>query len=194
MPEQKRQFQIYKSRGFKTKTGKFEIRSAQFQQLGFSAFPNFNSKPQDKNLAKNEVHFIPFTANVMPADMANAKWLSEISHTNAVLINPKTARQLRIQNNQKIKIKSRSGEIEAEAKYFQGIHPKAIAMKNGSGHWAFGRVAQAKKFKSDDPDSDILWWEKQGNGENPNALVDLKIDPMGKGQAWKSTIVSIHPA
>ncbi len=191
--EQKSQFQRFKRQNFKTKTGKFEIVSTELQQQGGSTFPDCLSNFNNSNLATNQLHLIPFTANVMPPDMANAKWLSEISHTNAALINPKTARRLRIQNNQKIKIKSKVGELEIEAKFFQGIHPKVVAIKNGSGHWAFGRVAQAKKFTSADPDTDILWWEKQGNGENPNILVDWQVDPVGKGHAWKSTVVTVYP-
>lgn len=188
-----RKFQTYRSRGFQTRTKKFEIAAAVLQRQGHPAFPHYVPISRHVELQKNQLYLIPFTANVMPADMANAKWLSEISHTNAALINPKTARDLRIYNGQKIVIKSAIGELKLEAKTFQGIHPQAIAVRAGAGHWAFGGVAQAKKFKSADPDTSILWWEKQGHGENTNAVLELKVDSTGHGLS-KDTIVEILPA
>ena len=148
---------------------------------------------KNSELAKHELFLIPFTTNVMPQDLANSKWLSEISHTNAALINPKTARNMRLHDGQKVIIKSKTGEIKLELKTFQGIHPQAVAIRSGAGHWACGGVAQANKFKSDDPDTSVVWWEKDGNGKNSNTVLELKVDSLGLGIS-RDTIVEVQHA
>ncbi len=186
--DQKKTFRTYQSRGFQTRTRKFEIISTELQRQGKPALPEYAN--DEKKLTKHQLFLIPFTTNVMPPDMANAKWLSEISHTNTALINPKTARNKRIHDGQKIVLKSHSGEIELEVKTFQGIHPNAVAVRCGAGHSAFGGVAQAKKFKSADPDTSVLWWDKHGNGKNSNVVLELKVDDWGQGIS-RDTVVEI---
>ena len=187
----KKEYQTYQRRGFKTRTKKFEIFSTELMRNGNPAFPEYVDN--EKKLQKHQLFLIPFTTNVMPPDMANAKWLSEICHTNAALINPKTARNMRIHDGEKIIIKSKTGEIELEVKTFQGIHPEAVAVRSGAGHSSFGGVGQAKKFKSADPDTSILWWEKHGNGKNSNIILELKVDTLGQGIS-RDTVVEIQHA
>ena len=189
--ESKRTFQTYRRNGFQTRTGKFEIVSTELQRQGKASLPSYMPINKNIELAKNHLFLIPFTANVMSQDMANAKWLSEISHDNAALINPKTARYMRIHDGQKVVIKSKAGEFELEVKTFQGIHPQVVAVRSGAGHWAYGNIAQAKKFKSADPDTSILWWEKHGNGENTNDVLELKVDALAGGIS-RDTIVEIE--
>ena len=100
---------------------------------------------------------------------------------------------MRIHNGEKMVLKSKTGEIELEVKTFQGIHPEAIAVRSGAGHSAFGGVAQAKKIKSTDPDTSILWWEKHGNGKNSNVVLELKVDSLGQDIS-RDTIVEIQHA
>ena len=73
----------------------------------------------------------------------------------------------------------------------QGIHPQALAIRSGAGHWAYGGVAQGKKFKSDDPDTSHLWWEKHGNGKNINEILELNTDDLGQGIS-RDTVVEIQ--
>jgi thiosulfate reductase / polysulfide reductase chain A len=184
--DSKKEFDIYRRKGFQTSTGKFEIN---LYRMGKSALPDYVDNKNELN--KHQFYLIPFTTNVMPPDLANAKWLSEICHTNAALINPKTARNMRIHDGEKIILKSKNGKIELEVKTFQGIHPEAIAIRSGAGHSAFGGVAQAKKFKSADPDTSFLWWNKLGNGTNSNDVLELKVDTLGRGIS-RDTVVEIQ--
>jgi anaerobic selenocysteine-containing dehydrogenase len=128
----------------------------------------------------------------MAEDLANSKWLSEIKHENYAWINPKTARALRLIQDSKVKVKSAVGEITMKVRITSGIHPQVIAISKGQGHWEFGKIAQAEKFKSSDPDTELLWWNKMGNGENPNFIVEIAADPIGKGQAWNDTKVIVE--
>lgn len=188
------QYEIYKDEGFETGTGKFEIVSSQLRAKGQPELPQYIPEQGKISLKKNQLLLIPFTSNVMTPDLANAKWLSEINHTNSALINPNTARRLGIRDGQKIMLSSSGSDLEVQVKIFQGIHPKAIALCNGLGHWAYGKIAQAKKHESQDPDTKLLWWSKHGNGVNPNLLIEINLDPVGKGQSWKDTVVELKKA
>jgi hypothetical protein len=37
----------------------------------------------------------------------------------------------------------------------------------------------------------LIWWEKEGNGVHPNPIIPVASDPIGGGQAWMDTVVSI---
>jgi len=87
-----------------------------------------------------------------------------------------------------------AGEIEVEARLTQGIHPRTVALADSTGHWGYGRIAQAKKFKSKYPETECIWWTAEGNGVHPNRVISLKIDPLGGGQAWMDTRVRVKKA
>lgn len=178
------EFEIYKRQGFATRSGKFEIR-------GNSGLPNFQKITENDNFKKDELVLIPYSINVMRADLANLKWLTEINHSNKALINAKTARSLKIAEDDYIMLESSAGKIILKAHLTQGIYPGAIAISKGLGHWEYGRIAQAKKFPSDDPDTQFVWWEKHGNGTNPNFIIPVAVDPTGNGQAWNGVKVKI---
>jgi anaerobic selenocysteine-containing dehydrogenase len=128
---------------------------------------------------------------VLTEDLGNSKWLSEIKHENAAWINPRTARSLKLRHGSRIQIESSVGKLEMKVRITSGIHPDAIAISKGLGHWEYGQVAQAKKFKSADPDTKLIWWEKLEPGKNPNILVEANTDPVAGGQAWKDTKVIV---
>ncbi len=182
-------YESYKTSGFKTTGNKFKIKLNEIPEKQIMALPEF--KYSKIKLRRDQLVLIPFTVNVMTPDLANAKWLAEISHESVALMNPKTARTLGLQDGEEFEISSSAGTIQIRLKVFQGIHPKAVAIRKGGGHRAFGRVALSEKFKSEDPDTNLIWWHKQGNGENPNKIVELKIDPDGKSTAFKDTIVEV---
>ena len=88
-----------------------------------------------------------------------------------------------------LKIESETGTIIGKAHLTAGIHPKAVAISHGFGHWGYGRISQGKRFKSSDPDTHALWWN--GNGVHPNPIIPINRDPLGRGQAWNDTKVRI---
>jgi len=185
------QYKSYTRNGFNTSSGRFEINSRYLQSKGISSLPQYLPIREHLNLSKDELILIPYATNVLTEDLANSKWLSELRHENFALINPKTARSLKLRQGSKIKLQSSIGEIEIKIRITATIHPKAIAISKGLGHWEFGKIAQAQKFKSEDPDTELLWWSKKGNGVNPNFVVVVASDPLGKGQAWKDTKVRV---
>ncbi len=189
---QSAEYQIYRTRGFDTPSKKFEIAQ---RGTGLAALPSFQPIQEHIHLAKDELILIPFNVNVMRPNLANAKWLAEIHHANAALINSKTARGLKIKTGDKIIIESSAGQLQANAHVTEGVHPEIIAIASGCGHWQYGRIARAEKFESDDPDTRLIWWPKKGKfGVHPNWVIPVATDPAGKGQGWMDTKVRVRKA
>lgn len=189
-----KQYEIYKTDRFKTRSGRFEIASTELRRKGEFELPTYVPLNKNVMLQRDHLYLIPFSSNVITPNVGNSKWLTEISHTNEALINPFTAHKLGIRAGHKITLKSATGEIEVEMRLFQGIHPSAIALRSGLGHWAYGKFAMGKKAESADPDSEILWWEKQHNGVNTNILIEIGKDAAGLGLSEKDTVISIEKA
>jgi hypothetical protein len=65
-------------------------------------------------------------------------------------------------------------------------------MAEGLGHSAVGNVAKSKRFRSNDQDTNLIWWGKKGNGVNPREIIVRQKDPIGGGLGLKDTRVSIE--
>ena len=84
---------------------------------------------------------------------ANTTWLHEFRDVNpgdepnkdVTKINPRDAAELGLEDGDPIVIRSPAGEIESEAKLWEGVRPGTVAKTWGQGHWAYGQVA-AEEF------------------------------------------------
>jgi anaerobic selenocysteine-containing dehydrogenase len=187
-------YQSYKKRGFNTPSRKFEIYSGTMMSKGNSPLPIYRPVPSHRDLKRQELILVKYKLNVNTLGAPNAKWLSEIFHTNPLWINPETARARGIKDGDLIKITSSKGSITSRAQLREGINPGVVAIASGVGHEGYGNVARAKKVKSKDPDTSLLWWGRKGNGVNPNSIISLTMDPVGGGQAWMDTIITVTKA
>ena len=122
----------------------------------------------------------------------NSKWLREISHDNPLWINRLAAENLGIQNGEQLRISSESTSLVVQALVTDRIHPESVALAEGFGHTATGRIAKSKKFKSSDRNTLLLWWEKVGRGINPNELIRGDRDPLSGVFASQDTFVNIE--
>lgn len=104
----------------------------------------------------------------MPDPMTTACWQTWVE------VNPETAHNLGVENNDVVKIISKSGEIEAVVVEFPGIRPNVVAIPVGQGHSDYGRYAQ-------------------GRGSNPVDLLAPVIDPQAGTLAWGATRVRVEP-
>lgn len=189
---QRAEYQVYRTNGFNTPSKKLEIAH---RGHGLSPLPAYQPIPEHFHLAQDELILIPFHVNVMRPNLANAKWLAEIHHSNAALINTKTARKLKIKTGDEIIIASSVGELKVKAHVSEGVHPEIIALANGCGHWEYGRIARFEKFESEDPDTKFIWWPKKDKaGVHPHWVIPLAMDPAGKGQGWMDTKVRVRKA
>jgi len=100
---------------------------------------------------EGEFFFIPFVSPTLGEAGANKPWLQELPDpTTTVMwntwveINPETAHELSLENDDVVKIVSEAGEVEAVVYLYPAIRPDVIAMPFGQGHTAYGRYAAGR--------------------------------------------------
>lgn len=194
-PEARPSYKSYETAGFGTPSGKFEIYSERLERLGFDPLPVFKTTSLHDNAGEGKLILTTFKWNVHTTSRtANCKWLSEIRHDNPVWINPETAKSKGIEEGDLVMLQSPSGSITATAHITHGVHPQVVAISGSCGHWEYGNMAKALKAKTNHPDTQLVWWEKRGNGVHPNAVIPVIADPIGREQAWMGTVVSLAKA
>jgi anaerobic selenocysteine-containing dehydrogenase len=173
--------------------------SAYFQQHGgwWKNSVEANTPPAASALGKSlnvkeaafagegEFFFIPFVAPTLGEAGANKPWLQELPDPNTtvmwntwVAINPETAHELHIENDDVLKIVSEAGEVEAPAYLYPAIRPDVIAMPFGQGHTAYGRFAAGRGANP----ADVLGLHFNEAGDLAFAGMKVKIEKTGKTQ------------
>ncbi|HLA83052.1 MAG TPA: molybdopterin dinucleotide binding domain-containing protein [Thermoleophilia bacterium] len=186
----KPEYKSYEKKGFNTPSSKWEVRSDRLSERGFLPLPTYQPIPEGGD---GELHLITFQFNVHTySRTGNLMWLAEIVHDNPVWINPETARGLGIRKGDKVRLVSKIGSIVAKAWLTHSVPPQVVAMGACVGHWETGRVAKAQKFKSNNPSTQLVWWDKEGNGVHPYHIIPAVSDPVGGGQAWMDSRVRIE--
>jgi anaerobic selenocysteine-containing dehydrogenase len=115
-----------------------------------------------------EFHLLLFPSPILgDGSGANYPWLQEtpdpsttVMWNSWVEINPKTAEELGLENDDVVLITSPAGAIEASVYQYPAIRPDSIAIPFGQGHTALGRYAE-------------------GRGVNPIALCSLVFNKAG---------------
>lgn len=200
----KAQYEVFKQKGFDTPSGKIEVYSQRMEDQGFHPLPIYDPIPTHETMKNGELVMVIHQWMVHTHDRtANCMWLSEIIHDNPLLINSATAKKHDLKNYDRVKVISKVGEIETHVRLVEGIHPRVVAIGDSCGHWGFGRIAQAHSFKSQDPNTGLLWWGKKeggwfpkeergkGHGVHPKPIIPIMNDPIGGGQCWMDTKVRI---
>ena len=190
-PAAKPEYRSYERKGFSTPSGKFEIFSSRLQERGFPALPSYIPIKAHQEMKENEFILAVYQPNVMTQRLANSKWLAEILHASPLWVNLRTAEGLGLKNGDRVKITSPAGSLTIPVRLTHGLHAKVVALPEGLGHWELGKIAKAKKYKSNDFDTNELWWEHEGNGVNPNAVIPAQFDPAAGGVAWNDTVVTL---
>jgi anaerobic selenocysteine-containing dehydrogenase len=92
--------------------------------------------------------FQPFVSPILGEAGANKPWLQEIMDPTTTVMwntwaemNPDTAARLGIDDQDVIRIVSKSGSLEATVYKYPAIRPDTIAMPFGQGHTGYGRFA-----------------------------------------------------
>ena len=92
-----------------------------------------------------------------------------------VEINPETAKQLGIEDEDWVWVESPKGKMKARARLYKGAMPEVVNIPFGEGHKSGGR------------------WSKN-LGENPYRLIDGDLDPLTGYPINESTRVKIYKA
>ncbi|MBK7451188.1 MAG: hypothetical protein IPJ47_17995 [Anaerolineales bacterium] len=111
---------------------------------------NSNLKATDAEFAgEGEFFFVPFVSPTLAEAGANKPWLQELPDPTTTVMwntwiemNPETAHELGIVNDDVVKVISEAGEVQAFVYLYPAIRPDTIAMPFGQGHTAFGRYAE----------------------------------------------------
>lgn len=193
-PAAKPEYRSYEKKGFSTPSGKYEIFSSKLQDRGISPLPVYVPIQAHEWRKEKELVLTVHRANVMTPRLGNAKWVAEILHANPLWINVRTAQELGLRTGDRVKVASKTGSVVVPVRLTQGLHPHVVALTEGLGHWEMGKIAKGKKAKSSDFDTDLLWWEGDGNGVNSNAVVSATLDPVAGGVGWNDTVVTLTKA
>jgi len=166
----------------KTDLGKIDIKSLPDHK-------NKNPKPTQTN---SDFFLTTYKTGFFAHETNNSKWLREMAHDNPLWINRSAAENLGIHSGDLLRISSANASLVTKALVTDRIHPDSVALAQGFGHTATGRIAKAERFKSSDEDTSLLWWEKEGKGVNPNELIVGHRDPISGVFSTKNTPVKIE--
>jgi anaerobic selenocysteine-containing dehydrogenase len=100
---------------------------------------------------EGEFFFKPYVSPTLGESGANIPWLQELADpTTTVMwntwveINPHTAEELGIEDDDVVRIISEAGTVEVSVYKYPAIRPDTIAMPFGQGHTAYGIYAQGR--------------------------------------------------
>jgi anaerobic selenocysteine-containing dehydrogenase len=134
---------------------------------------------------EGEFFFLPFVFPTLGEAGANKPWLQELPDPTTtvmwntwVAMNPETARELNIENDDVLSIVSEAGVVEAAVYLYPAIHPNAIAMPFGQGHTAYGRYAAGRGSNP----ADVLGLHFNEAGDLAFAGMKVRIEKTGRQQ------------
>ena len=188
-------YRSYEKRGFATPSGKYEVHSKTPEGTGLAALPTYEPIAASRNLGDNDFILTTFQSSVHNNSNTSASmWLSEIDHENHLWMNSEVAKARGIKNGDPVRITSQVGTVVAKAHLSQGIHPNVVTIARHGGHWEYGKVARGERFDSSEPNSKLVWWDKHGSGAHAQRVIPVASDPIGGGQAWMDTKVTVNRA
>ena len=94
------------------------------------------------------------------------------------MMNPETAHELHIENDDVIEIVSEAGRVEAPVYLYPAIRPDVIAMPFGQGHTAYGQFAAGRGANP----ADVLGVHFNEAGDLAFAGMKVEIKKTGKKQ------------
>jgi anaerobic selenocysteine-containing dehydrogenase len=131
----------------------------------------------------SEFILYPYVSPVLAEAGANKPWLQEIPDpTTTVMwnswleINPKTAEELGITDDDVVRIVSPYGELEVSVYRYPAIAPGVVAIPFGQGHTAYGRYAENRGVNP----GNLLGATLNGAGDLAFAGTKVSIEKTGK--------------
>jgi anaerobic selenocysteine-containing dehydrogenase len=147
----------------------------------------------------------------------NAKWLYEISHSNPLWMHPQDARRLNVETGDLVRVTTEIGYFVLRVWVTEGLKPGVVAcshhlgrwrlkedaggdrwstglvdlQEQGSGKWFMRQIHGIEPFKSDDPESERIWWSDAG--VHQNLTFPVHPDPISGMHCWHQK-VRVEPA
>lgn len=148
---------------------------------------NKNFMPSQGEFNGNGDFFlVPFVSPILGEAGANKPWLQELADPTTTVMwnswvemNPATADQLGIADDDVIRITSSAGEVEASVYRYPAIRPDTIAMPFGQGHTVYGQFASKRGANV----ADLLSQKLNEAGDLAFGSTKVSIEKTGKKRA-----------
>jgi len=168
---------------------------------------------QNIDRAKGEFVLLPTfrLPTLIHTRSGNAKWLYEISHKNPLWMHPEDAERLSLKTGELARVSTEIGYFVLEVWVTEGIRPGIVAcshhlgrwrlkedsgvdrwasalvdLKEEGGRWRMRQIHGIRPFKSNDPDSERVWWERAG--VHQNITFPVQPDPVSGMHCWHQKV------
>ncbi len=170
--------------------------------------------PENIDRSNNEFALVPtFRLPVLiHSRSGNAKWLAEIAHRNPLWINTEDAEALGLENGDLVRVNTDIGYHINRAWVTESIRPGVVACSHHIGRWRREQDPQANRwanntvaierqgegkwkltieqgiepYKSDDPDSERVFWSD--GGVHQNITFPVHPDPISGMHCWHQKV------
>jgi anaerobic selenocysteine-containing dehydrogenase len=203
-------------RGWPTPSGRLEFYSRTLVDWGWPeyAVPTYiRSHVHPDNIEPGQFPLIStFRLPVhIHTRSANSKWLDEIAHSNPLWIHTGDAAVLGIETGDLVRVETGIGHFVVKAWVTEGIRPGVVACSHHMGRWkasdtatgqgqmmatvalsrdgdswAIERKQGVRPFRSDDPDTDRIWWTDAG--VHQNLAFPVQPDPVSGMHCWHQAV------
>ena len=134
---------------------------------------------------EGEFFLMPFVSPTLAEAGANKPWLQELPDSTTTVmwntwveINPETAHELGLEDDDVVKITSDAGVLELPVYRYPAIRPDTIAIPFGQGHTAYGRYAENRGVNP----TDLISQHFNEAGDLAFAGMKVKIEKTGRKQ------------
>lgn len=132
---------------------------------------------------EGEFHLFVYPSSVLAEAGANKPWLQEVPDPMTTVmwntwveINPHTAEELHLKDDDVVEITSEFGKLEAVVYRYPAIRPDTIAIPFGQGHTAYGRYAEGRGVNP----ANLLGEKQNEAGDLSYAGLKVEIRRTGK--------------
>ena len=189
------------------------LRDFGWPELAIPEYIESHVHPSRVNREANE--FILLSTYRLPTLIhtrsANAKWLVEISHSNPTWMHTSDAARLGVKTGDLVRVETEIGYFVDRVWVTEGIRPGVIAcshhlgrwplaegdgtnriasalvdLKESNGEWQLTQLHGVQPFKSNDPDTERIWWTDAG--VHQNLTFPVQPDPISGMHCWHQKV------
>ena len=201
-------------RGFPTPSGRLEFYSPTLADWGWGeyALPTYIKSHIHPDYLDSDQKVLISTFRLpihIHTRSANAKWLTEIAHTNPLWLHPTNAAEIGARTGDLVRVETEIGYFVVKAWVTEGIRPDVVACSHHMGRWKLvdnhpgpmtatvdldhadstwnlRRKRDTGPYASDDPDTQRIWWTDVG--VHQNLTFPVHPDPVSGQHCWHQAV------
>ncbi len=178
------QYRKYLKDGFRTPSGKFELRCSKLETMGYDPLPSVVEPPESPYSTPDLFEEYPLVittgARIQAFFHTEGRQIPSLRRRNPdplLEIHPETAKNLEIKEGDWVWIESPRGRIRQKARLTKGIHPGVVSAQHG---WWF-------------PEKDPPEYGFKESSVNM-LTSDLPCDPHTGSESWRSFLCKVYKA